>query len=328
MRARRRSSAPGCPGVPEAIAERVCTAVARLRGEELYKLPGVGETIAWARALVALGDDADLDGTLGAALKVREDMRARAGAGGARGCLSAQVGGRGRRVARRLGARCGHGERASGMGELLDAHRALAAVDPADPRAGVSGAAGRGLLRARRPGPVRAACRACFGDEPPQQPLIDPVATAVLPRVAVPDPLPGVARPRRPGRAAPVGRERGRAAAREGLRRVLRRRASARAGDPRPGRAPRADAARAADPRRSPAAARTPTSARRCARRCATRASRSSGAGASRSPASARWCWSATSPGRWSPTRGCCSPTPTPASRRASAARRSRSAPG
>ena len=46
-----RSCARGCPGVPEAIAERVCDAVARLRGEELYKLPGVGETIAWAQAL-------------------------------------------------------------------------------------------------------------------------------------------------------------------------------------------------------------------------------------------------------------------------------------
>ncbi len=63
------------PGVPEAIAERVCTAVARLRGEELYKLPGVGETIAWARALVALGDNASLDETIGAALKVREDVQ-------------------------------------------------------------------------------------------------------------------------------------------------------------------------------------------------------------------------------------------------------------
>ena len=43
------------PGVPEAIAARVCAAVARLRDEELYKLPGVGETITWARALLALG---------------------------------------------------------------------------------------------------------------------------------------------------------------------------------------------------------------------------------------------------------------------------------
>src|SRR5207248_5982794 len=35
------------PGVPEAIAERVCAAVARLREQELYKLPGVGEAIDW-----------------------------------------------------------------------------------------------------------------------------------------------------------------------------------------------------------------------------------------------------------------------------------------
>jgi MoxR-like ATPase len=62
------------PGVPDAIADRVCAAVERLRGEELYKLPGVGETIDWARALVALGDAGPLDDTLGVALKVREDI--------------------------------------------------------------------------------------------------------------------------------------------------------------------------------------------------------------------------------------------------------------
>jgi MoxR-like ATPase len=62
------------PGVPEEIAARVTAAVQRLRGEELYKLPGVGETIDWARALLALGDDADLESTLGVALKVREDV--------------------------------------------------------------------------------------------------------------------------------------------------------------------------------------------------------------------------------------------------------------
>jgi MoxR-like ATPase len=68
------------PEVPDEIAERVCRAVARLRSQELYKLPGVGETIAWAQALLALGD-ADLDQTLGVALKVREDLeRVRQGA--------------------------------------------------------------------------------------------------------------------------------------------------------------------------------------------------------------------------------------------------------
>jgi MoxR-like ATPase len=59
------------PGVADAIAARVCEAVARLRREELYKAPGVGETIVWARALMAVDD---LDATLGTALKVREDV--------------------------------------------------------------------------------------------------------------------------------------------------------------------------------------------------------------------------------------------------------------
>jgi MoxR-like ATPase len=62
------------PGVPDAVVERVCAAVARLRGEELYKVPGVGETITWARALLALGPGDDLADTLGVALKVREDI--------------------------------------------------------------------------------------------------------------------------------------------------------------------------------------------------------------------------------------------------------------
>jgi MoxR-like ATPase len=63
------------PGVPEALALRVVTAVGRLREQgDLYKLPGVGETLVWARALLALGADADLDETLGAALKVHEDV--------------------------------------------------------------------------------------------------------------------------------------------------------------------------------------------------------------------------------------------------------------
>ena len=59
---------------PDEVASRVCDAVARLRSEELYKLPGVGETITWARALLALGPDEPLDETLGVALKVREDI--------------------------------------------------------------------------------------------------------------------------------------------------------------------------------------------------------------------------------------------------------------
>jgi MoxR-like ATPase len=63
------------PAVPEAIAGRVVAAVRRLRDQgDLYKLPGVGETLVWAQALLAIGADADLDETLGVALKVHEDL--------------------------------------------------------------------------------------------------------------------------------------------------------------------------------------------------------------------------------------------------------------
>jgi hypothetical protein len=62
------------PGAEEAVVERVVEAVARLRQTELYKQPGVGETIAWAQALGALGAGGSLDETLGVALKVREDL--------------------------------------------------------------------------------------------------------------------------------------------------------------------------------------------------------------------------------------------------------------
>jgi MoxR-like ATPase len=64
------------PGVPDEIARRVVAAVSRLRSHgDLYKLPGVGETLVWAQALLALGDAADLEETLGAALKVHEDVQ-------------------------------------------------------------------------------------------------------------------------------------------------------------------------------------------------------------------------------------------------------------
>jgi MoxR-like ATPase len=62
------------PGAEEAVVARVVEAVGRLRETELYKQPGVGETIAWAQALGALGAEGSLDETLGVALKVREDL--------------------------------------------------------------------------------------------------------------------------------------------------------------------------------------------------------------------------------------------------------------
>jgi len=64
------------PDVPESVAARVVTAVSRLREQaDLYKLPGVGETLVWAQALLALGEDGDLEETLGVALKVHEDLQ-------------------------------------------------------------------------------------------------------------------------------------------------------------------------------------------------------------------------------------------------------------
>ena len=90
-----------------------------------------------------------------------------------------------------------------GVGELLDAHRALAAVDPANPRQ--ARLALRTALCSGHEdlGRFAAAFRACFGSEPPQRPPIDPVATAVLPRVAVPDPFPGALDLADPGELRP-----------------------------------------------------------------------------------------------------------------------------
>jgi MoxR-like ATPase len=62
------------PDVQDHIITTVCDAVAALRELELYKQPGIGETITWTRALLALDDTTTLEDTLGAALKVREDI--------------------------------------------------------------------------------------------------------------------------------------------------------------------------------------------------------------------------------------------------------------
>ena len=59
----------------DAVAARVVAAVSRLREQgDLYKLPGVGETIVWAQALLALNGEGSLEDTLGVALKVHEDV--------------------------------------------------------------------------------------------------------------------------------------------------------------------------------------------------------------------------------------------------------------
>ena len=66
------------PQVVERLARQVAAAVERLRTLELYKPPGVAETIDWAEALATLGrvdlDEHTIDVTLGTVLKYREDQ--------------------------------------------------------------------------------------------------------------------------------------------------------------------------------------------------------------------------------------------------------------
>jgi MoxR-like ATPase len=71
------------PGIADTLARQVAGGVAALRELDLYKPPGVAETIDWAEALAALGraelDGPTIDATLGTVLKYREDQeRARA----------------------------------------------------------------------------------------------------------------------------------------------------------------------------------------------------------------------------------------------------------
>ncbi len=66
------------PHASETLARQVAGAVQALRGINLYKPPGVAETIDWATALGTLGvtqiDETVLERTLGTVLKYREDQ--------------------------------------------------------------------------------------------------------------------------------------------------------------------------------------------------------------------------------------------------------------
>jgi len=68
------------PHASAQLAERVTAMAQELRTADLYKVPGVSETIDWVTALVALDRqtlDADaVDQTLGVVLKAREDLEA------------------------------------------------------------------------------------------------------------------------------------------------------------------------------------------------------------------------------------------------------------
>ena len=66
------------PEAADGLAREVAALVQGLRGMDLYKVPGVAETLDWARSLAALGAtriDANLvSATMGAALKYQEDL--------------------------------------------------------------------------------------------------------------------------------------------------------------------------------------------------------------------------------------------------------------
>ena len=66
------------PGVADRLSHEVVAFVQRLRSMDLFKLPGVAETIDWSKALVALDrvalDPNLIDDTLGALLKYQDDI--------------------------------------------------------------------------------------------------------------------------------------------------------------------------------------------------------------------------------------------------------------
>ncbi len=84
------------PEVPGRLAAQVVGFVQRLRNEDLFKLPGVAETIDWAQALLYLNKTeltaGDVDETLGVLLKYQDDIAKVHGAEAARLLTEAQAG--------------------------------------------------------------------------------------------------------------------------------------------------------------------------------------------------------------------------------------------
>ena len=321
------------PGVADEVAERVCLAVARLREQELYKLPGVGETISWARALLAL-EDTPLEETLGVVLKVREDIESGEGAGTSLKVSDGPLVPP-RTALRRLPARAGSG---SACGELLSAHRALRASIASDRVE--SYLALRAVLCSRQEdlAPFDAAFVEVFG-----RPRRVPRAARDPRRhrrrwccrsVAVPPAAPRWRRRRTCTRrrwCPPRGRTTELLQHKDFAEFTAAERGGWRGrswpGWPHRGRAASAGAPAARTARGPGRAAAAPTCAARPARRCARAASRSSATGASRASGPRPSFWCAMSRARWSPTRGCCSCTCRRAWPRAAGSRRSRSAP-
>jgi len=69
-----------CPLVPERLAREIVAFTQRLRTMDLFKSPGVAETLDWAEALIALDrialDPATVADTLGVLLKYQDDVAA------------------------------------------------------------------------------------------------------------------------------------------------------------------------------------------------------------------------------------------------------------
>lgn len=76
------------PGTPEKLSREIVAFVQKLRGLDLYKNPGIAETIDWAEALTALDavslDRQSVNDTLGALLKYQDDIARVAGSEAAR----------------------------------------------------------------------------------------------------------------------------------------------------------------------------------------------------------------------------------------------------
>jgi MoxR-like ATPase len=75
------------PGTPERLARQVCTFIQGLRRHDLWKVPGVAETLDWTAALLALGIEElnrpEVPSTLGCILKHQDDVqRVREGTAG------------------------------------------------------------------------------------------------------------------------------------------------------------------------------------------------------------------------------------------------------
>ena len=73
------------PGVPAKLARQVSAFIGGVRRLDLYKLPGIAETLDWTRSLIALGqaelDENAVQATLGSIVKYQEDLERLRGAG-------------------------------------------------------------------------------------------------------------------------------------------------------------------------------------------------------------------------------------------------------